>query len=269
LEFGENGVGGSGPDERFAGLVVVGHEAIDLGDQVPDRVERAAPDGLVGDVGEETLDQVEPGAVGGNEMEMPAPPSGEPGLDLGMLVGGVVVEVRRRSSIARREHTAAAHWAGTIFGSGNPIGKGHVGIRKDGVRRALDLPLRVRARSLGSGPAALADPILECGLLAGENIEVGDCLRTQLYISHRAMIEAQELALGTARQLDERTGTEVAVLGLEASQQAWETYRDVECQTLGVFAGDATPAETAQLAVRSGSSAHVPTPYCVLTSLGR
>jgi uncharacterized protein YecT (DUF1311 family) len=84
-------------------------------------------------------------------------------------------------------------------------------------------------------PGALADPILECGL------------RTQLDISYRAMIEAQELALGTAHQLDERTGTEVAVLGLEASQQAWEAYRDVECQTLGVFAGDATPAETAQL----------------------
>jgi uncharacterized protein YecT (DUF1311 family) len=95
---------------------------------------------------------------------------------------------------------------------------------------------------------ALADPILECGLLAGENIAVADCLRTQLDISDRAMIEAQELALGTARQLDERTGTEVAVLGLEASQQAWEAYRDVECQTVGVFAGGATPAETAQLA---------------------
>jgi uncharacterized protein YecT (DUF1311 family) len=94
---------------------------------------------------------------------------------------------------------------------------------------------------------ALADPILECGLLAGENA-VGACLRTQLDISHRAMIEAQELALGTARQLDQRTGTEVAVLGLEASQQAWEAYRDVECQTVGVFTGDATPAETAQLA---------------------
>jgi uncharacterized protein YecT (DUF1311 family) len=95
---------------------------------------------------------------------------------------------------------------------------------------------------------ALADPILECGLLAGENIAVGDCLRTQLDISYRAMVEAQELALGTAHQLDERTGTEVAVLGLEASQQAWEAYRDVECQTVGVFSGDATPAETAQLA---------------------
>jgi uncharacterized protein YecT (DUF1311 family) len=60
------------------------------------------------------------------------------------------------------------------------------------------------------------------------------------------MIEAQELALHTARQLDERTGTEVAVLGLEASQQAWEAYRDVESDR-GVFAGDATPVETAQL----------------------
>ena len=32
------------------------------------------------------------------------------------------------------------------------------------------------------------------------------------------------------------------MLGLEASQQAWEAYRDVECQTVGVFAGHATPA---------------------------
>jgi uncharacterized protein YecT (DUF1311 family) len=96
--------------------------------------------------------------------------------------------------------------------------------------------------------SALADPILECGVLAGDNIAVDDCLRTQLDLSYRAMIEAQELARGTARQLDERTGTEVAMLGLEASQQAWEAYRDVECQTVGVFASDATLAERAQLA---------------------
>jgi uncharacterized protein YecT (DUF1311 family) len=96
--------------------------------------------------------------------------------------------------------------------------------------------------------SALADPILECVLLAGEDLAVNECLRTQLDISHRAMLEAQELALHTARQLDERTGTEVAVLGVEASQQAWEAYRDVECQTVGVFAGNATPAETAQRA---------------------
>jgi uncharacterized protein YecT (DUF1311 family) len=96
--------------------------------------------------------------------------------------------------------------------------------------------------------SALADPILECGVLAGDSIAVNDCLRTQLEISYRAMIEAQELARGTAHQLDERTGTEVAVLGLDASQQAWEAYRDVECQTIGVFAGDATLTDTAELA---------------------
>ena len=70
----------------------MGDEVVDLGDQVADRVERAAPDGRVGDGSEEALDQVEPGAVGGDEMELPARPGGEPGLDLGMLVGGVVVE---------------------------------------------------------------------------------------------------------------------------------------------------------------------------------
>jgi uncharacterized protein YecT (DUF1311 family) len=96
--------------------------------------------------------------------------------------------------------------------------------------------------------SAWADPILECRVLAGDDIAVDDCLRTQLDISERAMTEAQELARGAARQLDERTGTEVAMLGLEASQQAWEAYRDVECQTLALFAGDGVPAKAAQLA---------------------
>jgi uncharacterized protein YecT (DUF1311 family) len=85
-------------------------------------------------------------------------------------------------------------------------------------------------------------------VLAGDAIAVDDCLRTQLDISYRAMIEAQDVARGAARQLDERSGTEVAVLGLEASQQAWEAYRDVECQTIALFAGDGVPAEAAQLA---------------------
>ena len=96
--------------------------------------------------------------------------------------------------------------------------------------------------------SAWADPILECRVLAGDDIALGDCLRTQLDISYRAMVEAEDLARGVARQLDERTGTEVAVLGLEASQQAWEAYRDVECQTGALFAGAGAPAETTQLA---------------------
>jgi uncharacterized protein YecT (DUF1311 family) len=96
--------------------------------------------------------------------------------------------------------------------------------------------------------SASADPILECRVLGGDDIALRDCLRTQLDISYRALTEAQDLARDAARQLDQRTGTEAAVLGVEASQQAWEAYRDVECQTIALFAGGGAPAEAAQLA---------------------
>lgn len=93
--------------------------------------------------------------------------------------------------------------------------------------------------------SASADPILECRALAGDDMALEECLQTQLDISSRAMTEAQELARGAARQLDERTGTEGAVLGLEAAQQAWEAYRDVECQTIALFAGGGAAAQLA------------------------
>jgi uncharacterized protein YecT (DUF1311 family) len=96
--------------------------------------------------------------------------------------------------------------------------------------------------------SAWADPVLECRVLAGEALAVRDCLRTQLDISYRAMTEAQDLARDAARQVDEQTGTEAAVLGVEASQQAWEAYRDVECQTIALFAGEGAPPDTARLA---------------------
>jgi uncharacterized protein YecT (DUF1311 family) len=96
--------------------------------------------------------------------------------------------------------------------------------------------------------SASADPILECRVLGGDDIALRDCLRTQLDISYRAMAEAQDLARGAAQQLDQRTGTEAAMLGVEASQQAWEAYRDVECQTIALFAGEGTPAEAAEAA---------------------
>ena len=102
--------------------------------------------------------------------------------------------------------------------------------------------------AIAVGGSARADPIPECRVLAGDDVAVRDCLRTQLDVSSRAMTEAQDLARGAAQQLDERTGTEAAVLGLEASQHAWEAYRDVECQTIALFAGAGAPVETAQLA---------------------
>jgi uncharacterized protein YecT (DUF1311 family) len=96
--------------------------------------------------------------------------------------------------------------------------------------------------------SASADPILECRVLGDDDIALRDCLRTQLDISYRALTEAQDLARDAARQLDQRTGTEAAVLGIEASQQAWEAYRDVECQTIALFAGGGAATEAAQLA---------------------
>ena len=96
--------------------------------------------------------------------------------------------------------------------------------------------------------SATADPILECRVLAGDDMAVRDCLRTQLDISYGAMEEAQKLARGTARQLDDRTGTQMAIPGVEASQHAWEAYRDVECKTMAVFVAEGLPAETAQVA---------------------
>ena len=102
--------------------------------------------------------------------------------------------------------------------------------------------------ALAVSGSAGADPVLECRVLAGDDIAVRDCLRTQLDISYRAMTQAQELARGVARQLDVRTGAEAALRGVEASQHAWEAYRDVECQTVALFAGEGAPAETSQLA---------------------
>lgn len=46
--------------------------------------------GLVGDGREEAFDLVKPGFVGRDEVHVPARPSRQPGLDLGVVVGGVV-----------------------------------------------------------------------------------------------------------------------------------------------------------------------------------
>ena len=58
FELGDDGIGGSGPHEWFTGFVVVGDEVIDFGGQVLDRSERAAPNRLVGDDRDESLDLI-------------------------------------------------------------------------------------------------------------------------------------------------------------------------------------------------------------------
>ena len=85
-------------------------EAVDLLGQFFDAGEGAAPDGFLGDDAEPALDLIEPRGIGRCEVDVVARAFGEPGFDLGVFVGGVVVEddVSSRSagtalSMARRK----------------------------------------------------------------------------------------------------------------------------------------------------------------------
>src|SRR6185437_4380587 len=90
-ERGQDLVGGLGPGER-PGVVVPG------GDPVPDVVLQgldggvhAAADQLVCQQAEPSFDLVHPGRAGRGEVNMEARVPGQPGPDLGGVVGGVVV----------------------------------------------------------------------------------------------------------------------------------------------------------------------------------
>src|SRR5260370_6600127 len=55
-------------------------------------MKRAATDGALSDEGKEAFDLVEPGGIGGREVNVPTRTACEPSSDLRMLVGGVVVD---------------------------------------------------------------------------------------------------------------------------------------------------------------------------------
>ena len=91
LEFIEDGSGGGGPAERpFVG-VVVAYVSVDLAHQFTHAAKRTATNRLLGDEREPALDLVKPAGVSGRVMNVIARAAGEPGFDLGMFVGGVVV----------------------------------------------------------------------------------------------------------------------------------------------------------------------------------
>jgi hypothetical protein len=64
---------------------------LDLGDQLLDAGEAPPPDRPLGDEPEPSLHLVEPGGVGGGVVNVEARPLGQPGTNLGVLVGAVVV----------------------------------------------------------------------------------------------------------------------------------------------------------------------------------
>ena len=66
--------------------------SVDGGLQVDDRPEDAALEALAGEFGEEAFNGIEPGTGFRGEVEGPARVPGEPGVDLGVGVRGVVVD---------------------------------------------------------------------------------------------------------------------------------------------------------------------------------
>ena len=87
--FFEDGVCGCGPDEGNRVLIVDGEIVVDRLRQFGDTFEDAAADAFSGDLGEEALDQVEPGSRGRREMDVEARVFLQPPFNLRRLVDGV------------------------------------------------------------------------------------------------------------------------------------------------------------------------------------
>ena len=91
---GNDFIGIGSPCERLGLLIVLFEEAVDRGLKVGDGPKDAALEPALCESGEEALDRVEPGSGRRREVERPSRIAFEPSADIGMLVGGVVVEDR-------------------------------------------------------------------------------------------------------------------------------------------------------------------------------
>ncbi len=131
MEFSDNRIGGSGPLERFAILVVGSDEVVDSGDELLDTAKRAAPNGFVGNQCKEALNLIEPGAVRGDEVHVPVRPVCQPVFDTSMLVRGVIVNDDMNVEFGRHSFVDGAQGAAGIPGAG-----GAACIRRAPPRRA-------------------------------------------------------------------------------------------------------------------------------------
>lgn len=85
--------------------------------------------------------------------------------------------------------------------------------------------------------SAVADASSECALDLGSQVEIADCVTATEIKATRAMEMMLEFAKSSAQELDEMTGRVVALPALEASQTAWEAYRDAQCDYVGAGFG--------------------------------
>ena len=83
---------------------------------------------------------------------------------------------------------------------------------------------------------SVADPSLECSN-AGSQVEVGACVTQAAERVEVALSIAQEIAMGSAQELDEVTGRSAAVPAMEAAEEAWAAYREAQCNAVGASFG--------------------------------
>ena len=189
FDGGDDFVGIGGPDEGLGIIIGFGDELIDGCLQVGHGFEDTALETVSGELGEISLDGVEPGARGRHEVEDEARMTGEPGAYLGMLVGGIVVEDHMHhlagwrlalNGIQEAEellvtvalHTAPGHGAvehveggkqggGTVafvvvgHGAGPPLLQGQAGL---GAIEGLDLRLLIDREDDGMGGGIDIEP---------------------------------------------------------------------------------------------------------------
>ena len=67
------------------------YELVDVDDQIPNTAEAVATDRPLDNQSEPAFHMIEPGRIGGREMNVETGPVGEPDTYLGVFVGGVFV----------------------------------------------------------------------------------------------------------------------------------------------------------------------------------
>lgn len=86
---------------------------------------------------------------------------------------------------------------------------------------------------LASPFAALADPSFECSVNLSSQVEITECVAETEVTVDKTVDIALGFAMGSAKELDDVTGRQVAAPALEASQAAWSVYRDAHCEYVG------------------------------------
>lgn len=82
---------------------------------------------------------------------------------------------------------------------------------------------------------AFADPATECE--GSSQVEIGTCVAETLRKADASLEVFLGFAAASAEELDAVTGREVAAPALEASQAAWQAYRDAHCEYVGASFG--------------------------------